>query len=172
MPMGTVSPEELEIADWVAGLVEQHLGEIPGEPTEQNGCIDPKLTVDWTFDQASPPFALEITRVTPHFEGAQDADVERFSKHVSGEARRLGAPHWRIGVQPESKLAGDLLSSLTTLMSVMLALNLERLSPGMYSFDIPLDLRHGWTRAFTKLVNAPALTDYFRCNGRRKVAFS
>jgi len=133
-------PEEWEIARWIGALVERHLSAVAGEPTEQNVCKDPTLTMDFTFDQASDRFALEVTRLTAHFEGASDAVVKKFTKRVTREATKLGSPHWRIGFQPESKLDAELLSWLTTLMKVMLALNLERLHPGSYSHDIPLEL--------------------------------
>lgn len=70
---------------------------VPGLPTSRDGRDGSGFTVDFTHDEADPPFAIEVTRLRDDFErpaAAELRDLEgRLQRHVTGK----GSPHWSVG---------------------------------------------------------------------------
>jgi hypothetical protein len=157
MSDSTQSELENQIATWVAELVKTHLGETPGRFTRQDGTKDPTLTVDFTFEESIPPFALEVTRVRADFEDPDKAALERFGKRLTKKAKRLGWASWFVGIRPETQLKGALTTSTLDLIEVVLRLGLDELGPGTYTRDIPADLLARMNHRFFELCDQARL---------------
>jgi hypothetical protein len=69
---------------------------------------DRALTVDFTFEAAETPFAVEITRLTDRQEQpAPDAFVG-FERAVARAASEFGDSGWLVAIRPETKVKTDL----------------------------------------------------------------
>ncbi|MGQ0668964.1 MAG: hypothetical protein ACT4PO_04705 [Actinomycetota bacterium] len=132
--------QEREVARWVARLVEREYDVVPGPPTERDGRDGSGLTVDFTYDEADPPFAVEVTRLRDDFERPPEAELrgleERLRRHVASK----GSPHWSVGIRTETKLRSDLEPAIRQMIEWMLAADLDALGPGTYVHDVPSDL--------------------------------
>lgn len=135
------TPQELQIAGWVAELVERELGTVPGPPTERDGQDGSGLTVDFTFDDVHPPFAVEVTRLRDDFELWDADDVRRFKARIKRRAKAKGWPtDWSIGLSPETSFKADLAPAVERMLEWMVAASLDRLGPGSWSADVPMEL--------------------------------
>jgi hypothetical protein len=135
------TPQELQIADWVAEFVEREFGTVPGPPTKRDGQDGSGLTVDFTFDDAAPPFAVEVTRLRDDFELWDADDVGRFKARINRQAKANGWPtDWSIGLSPETSLKDDLAPAVERMLEWMVAASLDRLGPGSWSADVPTEL--------------------------------
>jgi hypothetical protein len=135
------TPQELQIAGWVAEFVERELGTVPGPPTERDGQDGSGLTVDFTFDDADPPFVVEVTRLRDDFELWDDDDVRRFKARIKRRAKAKGWPtDWSIGLSPETSFKADLAPAVERMLEWMVAASLDRLGPGSWSADVPMEL--------------------------------
>jgi hypothetical protein len=133
--------QELEVAAWIAELVERQYGVGAGPATERDGKDDSGLTNDFTFDNAEPPLALEVTRLRDDFEHPS-AEEQR---ELEGRLRRLLArrgwpPHWTVGLRPETRFRSYLEPAVEQMIDWMLAAKLHTLGPGTYTHDVPPDL--------------------------------
>lgn len=92
------SEQELELAGWVAELAERLGGVQSGPATERDGRDDSGLANDFTFGNAAPPLAVEITRLRDDFENPS------LEEHRALEERlwRLGLPRLRLTREVES----------------------------------------------------------------------
>ncbi len=136
-----VTAQELQTAAWVADLVERELGTVPGHPTERDGQDGSGLTVDFTFDDADPAFAVEVTRLRDDFEDWDAEDVRRFRSRIRRYLKGKGwAPDWVIGLSPETSFKTGLGPAVERMIEWMIAAKLDRLGPGSWSADVPMDL--------------------------------
>ena len=116
---------ELEVALAIADASEWAVGRPLGVPTRHDDGSEPQM-VDYLFEDAAPPVALEITAIVDS-EFLETADVaskinERFDAH----ARDLGAGRWTIHFA-----AGTRLRPLISLME-------QPMSDGLDEEDSPL----------------------------------
>src|SRR5437867_4715574 len=88
---GMATPQELQIVGWVSDFVEREYGTVPGPPTERDGKDGSGLTVDFTFEDADPRFAVEVTRLRDDFEDWDADDLRRFKARI---ARFVDAKGW------------------------------------------------------------------------------
>jgi len=139
---------EVEIAEWVERFVREHLGEAPGPRCRQNGERDPDLTVDFTYEDAMPPFALEITSITDHFDEPDVRHVRSFRRRLNREAAKLGWPHWVVGLRTETKLSSGLAPSVVTVMGFAVELGVPELGTASYPRDLGADLASRLTAEF------------------------
>lgn len=137
--MGT--RQELQVVKWVAYFVERELGTVPGKPTERDAKDGSGLTVDFTFDDASPPFAVEVTRLRDDFEFWDSDDVRRFKARIARHLEAKGwPPDWSVGLSPETSFKAELAPAVQRMMEWMVAAKLDKLGPGSWSADVPMDL--------------------------------
>lgn len=114
---------------------------MPGPATERDGRDGSGLTVDFTFDDADPPFAVEATRLRDDFEFWNADDLRRFKSRIKRQAKAKGWPtDWSIGLSPETSFKGDLSPAVERMIDWMVAASLHRLGPGSWSADIPMEL--------------------------------
>jgi hypothetical protein len=133
--------QELQIVGWVADFVERELRTVPGPPTERDGEDGSGLTVDFTFDDADLPFAVEVTRLRDDFELWEADDVRRFKARIKRRAKAKGWPtDWSIGLSPETSFKADLAPAVERMLEWMVAASLDRLGPGSWSADVPMEL--------------------------------
>jgi hypothetical protein len=117
-------------------------------------CHDPSdgsgLTVDFTFDEADPPFAVEVTRLRDDFERPPETELrgmeERLRRHVTGK----GATHWSVGIRTETTFRSNLEPAIRKMIEWMLAADLDTLSPGTYVHDVPSDLLYRMGERFMR----------------------
>jgi hypothetical protein len=136
-----LTDQELEAVRWVARLVEQEYGIVAGEPTERDGADDSGLTIDATFDAATPPFAVEVTRLRADFEKPNQKHQRDFERRLRRFAEAKGSPHWSVGVRPETSFKASLGPAVERIIEWMLAADLDELGPGTWSAqDVSMDL--------------------------------
>jgi hypothetical protein len=128
-------------------LVESRYGLIAGQPTHPDPNVDP-VTVDWTFDDADPRFALEVTTLRDSFETPTSEHVEQFRAAIRRHGRKVGWPRWVLGIREETSLNAALAPAVTRLIDWMIAAHLDRLGPAGYVRDVPPDLLHSTGRRF------------------------
>jgi hypothetical protein len=123
---------------------------VPGLPTERDGRDGSGLTVDFTYDEADPPFAIEVTRLRDDFERPAEAELRdlqaRLQRHVTGKV----SPHWSVGIRTETKLKSDLEPVIRQVIEWMMAADLDRLGPGTYVHDVPADLLYRMGERFMR----------------------
>ena len=66
---------EREVAGWVARLVQREYNVVPGPSTDRDGIDGSGLTVDFTYDESEPPFAVEVTRLRDDFKRPPEAEA-------------------------------------------------------------------------------------------------
>ena len=132
--------QEREVAGWVAQLVQREYNVVPGLPTERDGRDGAGLTVDFTYDEADPPFAVEVTRLRDDFERPAEAELRRLEVRLQRHVTSKGWPHWCVGIRTETKLKSDLEPAIHRVIQWMVAAGLDKLGPGTYVHDVPADL--------------------------------
>jgi hypothetical protein len=133
--------QELEVVHWVAKFVEQEYGIVAGRPTERDGKDGSGLTIDVTFDDADPPFAVEVTRLRADFEKPNSKHQRDFERRLRRFANAKGRPHWSVGVRPETSFKASLGPAVERIIDWMVAADLEELGPGTWlAKDVPMDL--------------------------------
>ncbi len=143
--------QELEIAAWIAELVQRQYGIAAGPPTERDGNDDSGLTNDFTFDKAEPPFALEVTRLRDDFENPSAKEQRRLEDRLRRMLAKKDWPaHWTIGLRPEAKFRLDLEPAVEQMIEWMLAADLHTLGPGTYTRDVSSDLLHRMGKGFMR----------------------
>jgi len=128
-------------------LVESRYGLVPGQPTHPDPNVDP-VTVDWTFEDAEPRFALEVTTLRDRFETPTSEHVEQFRASIRRHGQKVGWPGWVLGIREETSLNSALAPMITRLIDWMIAAHLDRLGPAGYVRDVPPDLLHRMGRRF------------------------
>jgi hypothetical protein len=108
---------------------------------QRDGQDGSGLTVDFTIDDAVPPFAVEVTRLRDDFEFWDADDVRRFKARINRQAKANGWPKdWSIGLSPETSFKADLAPAVERMLEWMVAASLDRLGPGSWSTDVPTEL--------------------------------
>jgi hypothetical protein len=133
---------ELEVVRWVERLVKQAFGIVAGSSTERDGKDDSGLTVDVTFEDADPRLAVEVTRLRTNFERPDLKHWADFQRRLRRFVNRRGAPHWLIGVRPETSFRSGLGPAIERIIEWMLAADLDELGPGTWSRDVSIDVLH------------------------------
>jgi hypothetical protein len=136
------TPQELQVVGWVADFVEREHGTVPGPSTERDGKDGSGLTVDFTFEDADPRFAVEVTPLRDDFEDWDADDLRRFKARIARFVHAKGWPHWSIGIAPETSFKTGLAPAVERMIEWMIAATLDRLGPGSWSADVSLDLFH------------------------------
>lgn len=135
------SEQELEVTAWVAELVYRQYGVVAGKLTERDGNDDSGLTNDFTYDSAVPPYAVEVTRLRDDFENPTGEERRGLEGRLrSLLAKRGWAPHWTVGLRPETKFKSELEPAIVRMMEWMIAAQLDMLGPAAYTLDVPADL--------------------------------
>lgn len=145
------SEQEREVATWVAELVHGQCAIAAGPATERDGEDGSGLTNDFTFDEADPPFAVEVTRLRDDFEDPSEEERQGLEDRLRRSLARKGwPPHWTIGVRPETKFRSDLEPAVEQVIDWMLAADQYTLGPGTYTGDVPSDLLHRMGERFMR----------------------
>lgn len=145
------SEQELEVAAWVAELVHRQYGIDAGQATERDGQDDSGLTNDFTYDNAVPPFAVEVTRLRDDFENPSAEERRGLEDRLRALLARKGwHPHWTVGLRPETKFRSDLEPAVGQIMEWMLAATLDTLGPGTYTRDVSPNLLERMGRRFMR----------------------
>ena len=132
--------QELQVFGWVAACVERENTCRVGPPTERDGRDGSAFTIDATFEEAEPRLAVEVTRLRSDFEDPTSKHKHEFEARLRRYADEKGSPGWFIGVRPESSFKASLGPAVQRMMDWMLVFNLATLSPGLYSYDVPMDI--------------------------------
>lgn len=129
------------MAAGIAELVELQYGIVAGAATERDGRDDSGLTNDFTFDDAEPPFAVEVTRLRDDFEHPSEEEHRRLERDLRRRVAKNGwPPDWVIGIRPETKRSSVLEPAIARIIEWMVAANLNMLGPATYTIDVPNDL--------------------------------
>jgi len=134
------SEQELEVAGWITELVQRQYGVNVGPATERDGKDDSGLTNDFTFDEAVPPLALEVTRLRDDFDSPPLDALHRMEKRLERFLADKACGHWTVGIRAETHLRSDLEPAARRIVEWMLAAELMRLGPGTYVHDVSPDL--------------------------------
>jgi hypothetical protein len=133
--------QEREVAAWIAELVQLQYGIAAGPATERDGRDDSGLTNDFCFDDAEPPFAVEVTRLRDDFEHPSADEHRRLERDLRRRLARNGwSPDWIVGIRPETKRSSVLEPAIARMIEWMVAAKLDTLGPGTYTHDVPTDL--------------------------------
>jgi hypothetical protein len=142
--------QEVEVANWIALLVEQLYQTRLGPPTERDGRDDSGLTNDFTFEETDPGIALEVTRLRDDFESPSAEEQETLRKRLQRFVDERGWSHWTIGVRPETHLKTKLEPAARRIIEWMLAAEVATLGPGTYTSDLSADLIYRMGEAFMR----------------------
>jgi hypothetical protein len=143
--------QELEVTTWVAELVQRQYGVAAGQATERDGRDDSGLTNDFTFDNAVPPFAVEVTRLRDDFENPSAEEHRSLEDRLRRSLAKKGwPPHWTVGLRPETKFRSDLEPAVEQMIEWMLAAKLDTLGPGTYTHDVSSDLLYRMGNRFMR----------------------
>jgi hypothetical protein len=143
--------QELEVAAWIAELVQRQYGIAAGPATVRDGTDDSGLTNDFTFDKPDPPFAVEVTRLRDDFENPPVKEQRGLQDRLRRMlAKKDWPPYWTVGFRPEAKFRSDLQPAVEQLIEWMLAADQYTLGPGTYTGDVPSDLLHRMGERFMR----------------------
>jgi hypothetical protein len=134
--------QEREVAAWIALLVEQLWGIEVGPATERDGRDDSGLTNDFTYEEADPRIAVEVTRLRDDFETPSPEELNALRDRLQGFVDKKGWPHWTVGVRPETQFKSELEPTARRIIEWMIAADVDTLGPGTYTSDVSADLIH------------------------------
>lgn len=131
-------------------LVEQ-LYEIEiGPATERDGRDDSGLTNDFTYEEADPRIAVEVTRLRDDFETPSPEERNALRDRLQGFVDKKEWPHWTVGVRPETHFKSKLEPAARRIMEWMLAAEVDTLGPGTYTSDLSADLIYRMGEGFMR----------------------
>ncbi|MEO8291747.1 MAG: hypothetical protein ABI635_01300 [Actinomycetota bacterium] len=132
--------QELEVAAWIAALVEDLYEVEVGPPTERDGLDDSGLTNDFTYEDADPRIAIEVTRLRDDFESPSDEEQSALRDRLQRFVDSKDWPHWTVGFRPETRFKSELEPAAQRIIEWMLAAEVDTLGPGTYTSDLSADL--------------------------------
>jgi hypothetical protein len=142
--------QELEVAAWVSTLVEEMYGVEVGPATERDGKDDSGLTNDFTYEEAEPRIAVEVTRLRDEFESPSPQEQRDLQKRLRAFVDRKEWPHWTVGVRPETQFKAELEPAAQRIIDWMLAAKVDALGPGTYTSDLSADLIYRMGKDFMR----------------------
>lgn len=114
MRLSDPSPEEVAVAERIEGSLELYDERNLGPRTPRDG-LDGDLRVDFTYDTAAPPVALEITEIASPDAYALGSELRKLESHLNEIANNEQLGFWQLAVMKGSDTR-DLEDPLLTLL--------------------------------------------------------
>ena len=132
--------QERQVADWIATLIDRVYGVAPGPWTARDAKDDSGLTIDFTFDDAPDPIAVEVTRLRDDFERPSEEHMNALVRRLTQFVNAINQPNWSIGIRAETPLQDSIGREIERTIEWVLAGELDVLGPPLAMADISDDL--------------------------------